>query len=354
MAKRPLGMAKRGGAKKAKKEITLDVDADGDDVAQLQALWAKSREDEDNQALVNGVIHECDRLVREAGAAGGAVEPLVYDIYTRALVAAARFEEDGQEYLQAAVERIDEGLEKHPEAPVLQLARARAVAGQAVAYLADLDVGSEVGEVPALKAAVDTVVAAYEAGAVDAAVFTRANFDTLLLVDELVAFAESFGGDEDEEAVEVGETHPLYGLVGAHEEWRRTQHQRMVEGSRDSELVRDASRSLGNAILRITEPLVEAYIDTLDDEGDSDGSAAAERAEADANLEQAVALLTAAEDPDLPETWVAVAEVYITLGNIREGEAQEEAYAAAEKRLVRANKATRGKYAEVLDGLRGE
>ena len=66
--------------------------------------------------------------------------------------------------------------------------------------------------------------------------------------------------------------------------------------------------------------------------------------------------LKKAQDDDDPDTWVNVAEAMISLGNMYEMDSpdQEKWYDEAEKILVRANKATQGKYREILENLRGE
>lgn len=88
MAKRSLGIGKASKAKKQKSapreeekiekdqategsnEITVELNEEADandEIAQLKALWKTYNDSEkDNELVINGIIHECDRLLRNS------------------------------------------------------------------------------------------------------------------------------------------------------------------------------------------------------------------------------------------------------------------------------------------------
>lgn len=115
MAKRTLGLAKAAKAKKQKKEqehqessaspdeessssnqLTIElpeeIDAN-DEISQLKGLHKTYLQSErDNELLVNGIIHECDRLLRENDSENKQPLPAVFHaIYAIALAELSKF-----------------------------------------------------------------------------------------------------------------------------------------------------------------------------------------------------------------------------------------------------------------------
>lgn len=118
-------------------EINDDVDAN-DAMGQLKALWRNFiTSDERNELMVNAIVHECDRMLRKhEKIKNGTIdeEKIVlkgdfYSIYALALSSLAFFHtetpEQVKEYFEAAEERIDVGKQTFPDSVSLLFAEAR-------------------------------------------------------------------------------------------------------------------------------------------------------------------------------------------------------------------------------------
>ena len=70
-------------------------------------------------------------------------------------------------------------------------------------------------------------------------------------------------------------------------------------------------------------------------------------------LKKALEFLKVAQDEEEPDSWAAVAEAMISLGNMYDldSDEQESIYKEAEEILTRANNATNGRYDKVLENL---
>lgn len=164
--KRHLGLGKAAKAKKQKKEssegpeqpeqqsneitVELNEEADAnDELSQLRALWkTHAKSDKDNELVVNGIIHECDRLLRNSNLAQGEDESKNKDteqgrqelpadfhsIYALALADLAFFHTSDaskvKEFFDAAVERVDLGLQSNSGSIELLFTKSRILINQ--------------------------------------------------------------------------------------------------------------------------------------------------------------------------------------------------------------------------------
>ena len=93
--------------------------------------------DKDNQLLLNGVVHECDRLLREQEEGTTVLNDIFHSIYAQALSELTVFsgEEDNEtkryklinDFFEAALERYTIGLEKYPDSSVLPLVNTKII-----------------------------------------------------------------------------------------------------------------------------------------------------------------------------------------------------------------------------------
>lgn len=399
------------------KELTIELKdiADPDDeIAQLRALWRTFiEEDKNNELVLNGVIHECDRLLRKSqgvdakGTPGEQVEVLpaeFHSLYAMALAEIAYFHaEEISEvagFLSAALERIELGLEVHRESADLFFKKARILIGQIpLQYIPRLTTESTVSEeFPRLHENLDKALEVYELAerlaqflnSFDS--FDQSNYEILDILDDLLQIVDDFGREKvegdvsdneelDDEDVELSKNHPLYQLKRTNEyrEWLRKHTEIFLEGldkqigrldpknKKDKEaqrslvsLRRRICKKLGHALLQEAE-LPSHVFTTLaydDDYADADELEGLSQKDAQRHgkklIKQALKHLKDAEDEEEPESWVNVAEAMISLANLydMDSEQQEEYYSKAEEVLKRANNATDNKYQDILDNLK--
>ncbi|MCH0628409.1 hypothetical protein JNB11_00230 [Kocuria palustris] len=394
-------------------ELAEEADAD-DDLGQLKALWNTYADgDRDNELMVNGVIHECDRILRAHDNAENTdrieLPDYFHAIYGQALAELAKFHSDDNdkvdEYFKASIERLDLGLQAHPRLIAIQFAKARVLCEQLpLQYISRLTMDSEGDLLPTLDTALEWYEKAESQATIEAnyAVFDDHTLEILQIVDDTLEIVDNFGkaqhdeedgdahDDEEEDEDEIPElpmTHPLYNIraMDKYNNWWRehtvkfmlmVEHQLHGDGIKIDEnevpkpelLKKHAKRValrrklcglLGQLYLQEAEfPLLVytllKYDDDHKDDKELDGLSL-EKAQALAQelLKTAIKYLDWAVDDDDPETWVAVAEAKISLGNMYELDSpeQEQYYKEAETTLKRANNASNGKYQEILEGL---
>ncbi|RCK67548.1 Enhancer of translation termination 1 [Candida viswanathii] len=417
MAKRTLGLAKAAKAKKQKREgtsqgaseeagdneeqLTVElpegIDAN-DEVAQLEALYRKYMDSEkDNELLVNGIVHECDSLLRSAEDTKVTLPALFHSIYGRALAELAKCVPDDdedkerkqKEYIDAALERIEIGFEKFPDDAHLLVAKAKILLAQLfyqhvskvtpTSRKEDLDVDIE--------NVLDSVLEVYASGETkaievknfavfkgpDATSFLEAFDDLLSLIalhgNEIPDEEDDFGDDEEDIVVnELAEDHPFFGIRNSdkYNIWWKDHLETFLDTLKklDRKEVSDTlwryiNRKLGQCFLEEAERPSRVFT-TLKYEDDFQGIEELEglslkEAETMAKelMTKALEYLQGAKDEEDPDTWVDLAEAMISMGNLQEMESkeQEELYDEAEDILRKANNATNGKYTDVLDNL---
>ncbi|CAK7903939.1 enhancer of translation termination 1 [[Candida] anglica] len=382
-------------------EITVELNeaADADDeMAQLKALWGTySKSEKENELVLNGIIHECDRLLRNGSEDEKVIIPdYFHSIYALALSELALFhtvDEDSdkkiKEYFTAALERIELGLEANPESIDLLFAKSRILMNRIpLQYISQLkqDVTSKV---PKLEKLLDEALKIYEnaetksESSKDLQHFNEENLIILEALDDLLDMVDNFGrpqkedeqDDDDEEEsgdgedeVELPEDHPLYEIKNSdsYNQWWRDHTIIFLEkvNARESSeevigLRRELAKRLGQSYLQEAEIPSSVYTALTYDEGLEDvkelhGLTREQAQEISKELFiTATKYFELAQDKDEPESWVPIAEAKISLGNLYEleSEEQEKLYKDAEKILIKANKATQGKYQDILDNL---
>lgn len=429
MVKRTLGLGKAKQAKKQKTvedevkevekedenqltvELAEEADAD-DEFAQLKALWKTYLTGErDDEQLVNGVIHECDGILRTQAEKKDPdqveVPDFFYAVYGQALAELAKFHSDDDhkvdEFFKEGLERIATGLEKHPRSVDLAFAKAKVLGDQLpLQYISRLTIKSEGDLSPKL----DAVLAAYDKAEEQARVladyskFNQFTLEIIQSVDDVLDIVDNFGkndpedesddGDDDEEAPELPMSHPLYNIrhMDKYNNWWR-EHTivflemvdaelhgegiKIDEGEEPTEeqakahpeqlaLRRKLAGLLGQSYLQEAEVPQSVYTTLKYDDDHKDtrelSGLTQEQAQrlAQELLKTALKYLAWAVEEEEPDTWVTRAEAMISLGNMYELDSaeQEEQYKEAEAILKRANNATNGKYADILENLLGD
>lgn len=405
MAKRPVGLGKAAKNKKQKVEtaqepsneltveLSEEIDAN-DDMGQLKALWnTYTKSERDNELVVNGVIHECDRILRNNE--GKEELPLdFHTIYSLALCELANFHlEQVEDYFKASLERIEIGLTKYPQSIDCLFVKTRVLLHQfSLQHLAKVDIDSTGKD---LSGFIDEITTVYELAESLARkneqyeLFNRDNLSILLDLDDVLDIIHHFGEDEeedDEEPVELSEDHPLFKIRSndTYTQWWQShiinflefvdlqltklaidfeaEYEKSDDDTNDLiPLRRDICSRIGQSYLQQSETpsttfTTLTYDEEYEDVNDIDGLTRPESQKLAQDLiSSGLKYLKWAKKYDDPETWVNEAEAMISLGNLYDvdSEEQEKQYKLAETLLEKANNVTNGKYDDILENLRG-
>lgn len=406
MAKRALGLGQKNKEKKRKLEnaegsadskdatpgadqisVELDENADLDnELSQLKGLWATYfNSDRENEYVLNGIVHECDRLLRQAEE-DEKIKNLLNDefhaIYALALSELTIFkagEDDEQKNKEAvtqffdnALERCDLGVSHFPDSNLLKLVIAKVILQRIpLEYISQLNVKSKK---EALRVDLDEQLQVAKNNFNINDKEYGLSFEVLQMFDDLLDIVEHFGhendieegldsDDEDElSQVELSSSHPLHKLqanLPQNYQWLRDNMSKMLNSLEDKEskLYHNVARSIGHLYLKAAEKPTGTFMslqyDDEDDSGKDDKKCANAQKEALKYTKQALDFLEKGQLVDEPETWVEVAEAYIDLGNLYDYQSkdQENAYNVAEDILKKANKASHGKFQDILDNL---
>ncbi|AMD19145.1 HBR244Wp [Eremothecium sinecaudum] len=408
MPKRPLGLGKKEKLKKHKSgdstskgitpvnqiEVELDGNGDPDDaIVQLRSLWKCylqcNREDE---LVLNGIIHECDRLLSNQDEENVELNDEFHAIYAQALseltiFKAGEAKDDKKqrekiigEFFDAALQRVESGLAKFPGSKLLQLAKSKIIFQRIpLQYISQLKVDSSNADELRLDELLEEGKRNFHAveGNPLAVSEPLEIFNDLLDIvanfgreDELGEGLDSDDEEEDSE-VELKQSHPLYNIkknLDSNTEWLRTHltaffsklpkpsKEDIEDNSADYEFYRKIARMIGQTFLdAASEPLLTFTTYTYDvDDASAEEKKIAKESQKHAQelTKNALHYFELAESPDHPESWVDTAEVFITMGNLQEDEIKQSGlYKKAEERIEKANVATNGKFKHILKVL---
>ncbi|SMN17879.1 similar to Saccharomyces cerevisiae YOR051C ETT1 Nuclear protein that inhibits replication of Brome mosaic virus in S. cerevisiae [Maudiozyma saulgeensis] len=411
MAKRPLGLSKSNKAKRVKKDqnnegagtsnsnasskegtpqLTLEVEEGEDpenELVQLRAMWKRYfHEERQSEPLLNGVINECNGLLIKSDKEGTQLDTEYLAIFAFALVESI-YTEDGyhpemHELFERALEVLERGFKQDPENKLLGLTFANLCFTRIITeYMSQLKPESQESEKKwAIENLLNDAMSKFSIYDKDIKM-TYSVLNELNTLLELVghfnsssAVAED-GLDSDieedaeddieedgEETAIISKTHPLYDTKlnsRSHFEWQRRQlielYEKLSSNDKDIKFKRDVATMIGELYLKKAASPSRQFLNLrYGDDKDGDITHGHVCQEAQENAIKAIAsaleYLRLAQDPDSTDSWVAIAEAYIDLGNVCDNESseQENAYGEAEKLLRKANIAAHGKYDEVL------
>ncbi|CCC70944.1 hypothetical protein NCAS_0G00570 [Naumovozyma castellii] len=420
MAKRPLGLGKQAQKKKQKvasREATPDTtpsnqisielndeeDADNE-LAQLNGLWNQYfKSDKDDEILLNGMIHECDRILRivksdddASSEERGKLTKLIhsddrfYACFALALSELTVFKSENvkevSEFFNLALERCEDGLKIFSHSDLLSLVFSKIIFQRIpLEFISKLKVDSKEDNLKLKlyeqfeKGQEKFNVLSQDKNNKQNEDYLRLTFEVLQSYDDLMDIIENFGhekdieegldSDEEEELaqIELAKSHPLFQFQKNFTKdltWLKDQLINLFKHIKDHEspLYHQVARSIGELYLKFAENPSSVYLDVVygDDRDESskedDETKTKSQREAVQLLEAGLEYLKKAQLKDSPETWVQVAEAFIDLGNVQDNESaeQEAAYKSAEQLLRKANRATNGKYEHILDNLINE
>ncbi|QLG74037.1 hypothetical protein HG535_0F05490 [Zygotorulaspora mrakii] len=408
MAKRALGLGQKSKEKKRKLEekqatdsrdatpgadqlsVEMDENADLDnEFSQLKGLWKTYfASDRESEMVLNGIVHECDRLLRQSSedaAVKASLSGEFHSIYALALSELTIFKagEDGDSkdeklvkgFFDNALERCELGQSSFPDSALLNLVKAKIIIQRIpLEYISQLNVKSTGKR--------------FDVDLDDQLEIAKKNFniydddlqlssEVLQMLDDLLDIVENFGheddidegldsDDEEElEKIELSPSHPLFKLqksVPENYKWLREQMIQLLQHikEKDSKLYHDTARSIGHLYLKFAEEPSSEFMRLQygdEEEDPKKQSASKDCINAQRNAlkytKEALKYLEKGKISDEPETWVEVAEAYISLGNLYDYQSkdQEHAYSVAETILKKANKASHGKFQDILDNL---
>lgn len=403
MAKRTLGLGQKNKEKKIKVdnsntnnesngnspavgadqiEVEMDENADLDDeLTQLKGLWSSYfHSDRESEYVLNGIIHECDALLRQSDNDEQTKKLFTdefYAIYALALSELAIFKteqenEDVAQYFDQALERAEVGMEKVSKGSELLPLVISKISLQRIPlqFISKLKVDSKPEDVN-----LDLFEQVQRAKkCFNVKKDLELAYEVLQIFYDLLDMLENFGlgnnvdegldsDEEDEiEPVKLNEKHPLHRLQKAIPEnyvWLRETMIKLFENTEQNTLRTNVARTLGHLFLKAAEKPTRTFMQQYDDEEEQaknkEVSKEIQQAQKDALTHTRTALdyLEKAQVEDEPETWVEVAEAYIDLGNLYDYQSseQENAYKVAEDILKKANRASHGKFQDVLDNL---
>lgn len=359
-------------------ELPDNVDAN-DELGELKGLYATYKS-KGNELILNGLIHECDRLLRNVKPS----EPLpdyFYNIYGLGLYDLIDYKpEEVTEILELSIEKFELGLAKYPENIELLVNHLKVLLNELVNDIKSLTLESTGTE---FKQKLTKSLQQYEKAEAlsndkkDYSIFNVSTFEILQSVDDLLEVIDTFGLEEsvediDEvEPVELPEAHPLFAIRESDEynQWWRDHiliflanlTKNIDKNPKNKsllELQKTVNKLIGQSYLKEAEEPSNIFTTLMYDDTYTkptiDGLGIEESKTIGIDLfKLAIKHLRQAWDNDEPETWVMLAESLISLGNLYDLDSKDQInnYDEAETILVKANNATNGKYKEILDNL---
>lgn len=358
MAKRPLGLAKAAKLKKSRtetpegtpehtqeqKDAQLQVEVEesepDEDLAELYGLFRTFDEGvKDSPKLAQGIVHESDRLLRK----NEKLAPKFHLAYGLALLNLAQFADEDKEpdspesagaFIQAAIDRLDSGLDVEKDHADLSAAKALALVEQVDDKLRNCKskklVSTAKDSVAQIKQAMELTNLSNTA--------TRRHAEA---VRALLEFADSLGSLNDDE-LDNFETEIL--------EWSVDKCKILLD-SGDVNVQRMANNALGQYHLSFATPLLAEFENEDEDfEPDLNSKNAKKARKA---LSAAIEYLEKGVSDIDPQSYVQTAEALISLGNLRENESAEQQadYAKAVKLLKKAQRTGAGSFHDLIESL---
>ncbi|CCD25378.1 Ett1p NDAI_0F00590 [Naumovozyma dairenensis CBS 421] len=433
MAKRPLGLGKKQAQKKKQKflkentpevkstsesptptsetktpsnqiQIELQDSEDADnEIVQLNGLWKTYFEsDKDDEMLLNGIIHECDRILRlinnnnnnDKSEEATKLKALVnkddryYAIFALALSELTIFKKGSddddemdnevKQFFDLALQRCQDGLDCIPNSQLLKLVMSKILLQRLpLEYISKLNVKSKESKGKYLK-----LYEQFGKAKENFSIYKNdlpLTLEVLNSTDDLLDIIENFGheddieegldsdDDEELEPITLAKDHPLYKFQKNHESdlsWLKEQLIALFDIMHGSDkLIHPVARKIGELYMKFADSPRSQYLKLQygDDEDEQNSIAAKDKGglvyaaqrEAIELVDNSLKYLRKAQVKDDPETWVQLAEACIEFGNLCDNESieQKKAYQEAEEILKKANRATNGKYQDILDNL---
>lgn len=387
-------------------ELANEVNPE-DPLSQLNGLWKTWKDGERNSELIlNGIINECDRILRNHVDNGGTEEveltDIFYSIYGQALSDIAKFKSDEETtaWLENSLDRIDEGFNKFGDDNIrLKFAKCNILLNKiAIEFIGKMTIDSKKNEFKDLKKHFKQFIDTWNEAIKECENkkdFSILNeewiLDILNIFDDLLDIIDKFGtqmtevvdsDDEGEDEIngeknadndvlqesdfQIAEDHPLYAIQNDDVYnlfWRENmlKYRELMGVNVDKQIKKSINEKLGQSyLMEAEEPIAffssYQYDNEEDDEDENEEMKTAVEKSRNAGKElvsKAIEHLREAHDEEDPKTWVNVAEALITYGNLLEleSEDQENTYKEAEKLLRRANNACHGYYQDILDSL---
>lgn len=412
MAKRPLGLAKANKNKKSKnndskeadngedsRKITIEVDeeVDSDDtVGQLKALYGTYQttkrqitsleeiEDIERlgtcQKILAGIIHECDHMLRSAEQSkeqSSDITPDFHNVYALALLGMASFAEikgsegeNREDFIKAAIERIDTGLVDQDDKAgwSLYFTRAKAKVELANETLRQLEESEDalLDEVSvAMSSQLDDAITDYEKG--EQLIFEHGmqkeySNDQLETIEAILKIADELGAIENEMEGESQDVQKKY-LEWSKQRWLQildkvptSKGKAKVAEDTDNllKITERANRGIGEYYLAVAAPMLSQFENTQEEDNEEDEPLSDEELEELKSLMgKAVESLLKAEDEEDGETLVMIAEAQISLANLYDTDSEEQKglYSEAIIRLKKAQRLGYGSYQELISEL---
>lgn len=373
MVKRPLGLNKSSKTKKQKTEepkdiekdndsneqqaqIELDVDPE-DELGQIYALYnAEAKEQGGREKILSGVVNECDRMLRDAAEKkeNDQLPAKFHGVYAKALLELSVFadlfaeeqEQNCEEFLDTALDRVDVGLDIEKENGELLLTKCKILLELVSVRMKKAQVNEKLYETAAhCVKTLDEAVELYEGVEKNSDKFT---FEQLKILNQFLELGNWMGSIENEEQEGKLKGSEKYGS------WCKTRFESILEKEKDEVILRLANKGLGEYYLELADRM------GIDEEEETDKQKIAEY-EKQARI--AVNYLLKAESDEEKEASVLpiLAEAQIELANFlftyKETETNEEANKLYKDGVMRLKKAQRmglGDFNDMLEELQEE
>lgn len=364
-------------------ELPENIDAN-DEFGELKGLW-DTYKSKGNELILNGIIHECDRLIRnhKQDSSNDSLPDYFYNIYGLSLFDLVNYKpEEVDDALQLAIEKFELGLEKYPEDPDLLVNHLRLLLHELFNDIQKLTLDSTE---PEIQSKLNKSLTQYEAAETlsqnnrQYSIFNESTFEVIQLVDDLLEVVDTFRqeedneDEEDQEPVELSMSHPLYPIRESdqYNEWWRNhilifldnltkQVKHEPKNQALAQLLKTINKLIGQLYLKEAEEPSNIFTTLTYDDSYTQSTINGLDKETSRKIgidlfKQSIAYLRDAWDNDEPETWVLLAESLISLGNLYELDSKDQSscYDEAEQILTKANNVTNGKYKEILDNLIG-